>query len=127
MSELESILISTGKCRRYLLLNAHAGARPRRPEVPCPVSVPETAASGPHSNSLNMKLGMIGLGRMGAGMARNLLRAGHQVTAYNRTREKAEALSKDGVRIASSPADAARGTDAVVTMLSDDHALSEVV
>jgi 3-hydroxyisobutyrate dehydrogenase-like beta-hydroxyacid dehydrogenase len=74
-----------------------------------------------------MKLGFIGLGRMGAGMARNLLRAGHQVTAYNRTREKAQALSKDGARIASSPADAARGADAVFTMLSDDQALSEVV
>ncbi len=74
-----------------------------------------------------MKLGFIGLGQMGSGMARNLLRAGHQVTVYNRTREKAQALSKDGARPANSPADAARGCEAVFTMLADDHALSEVV
>lgn len=74
-----------------------------------------------------MKIGFIGLGKMGSGMARNLLRAGHEVTAYNRTREKAEALSKDGVRVANSPADAARGAEAVITMLADDHAVSEVV
>jgi len=74
-----------------------------------------------------MKIGFIGLGKMGTGMARNLLRAGHQVAAYNRTREKAQALSKDGARLAISPADAARGADAVFTMLSDDQALSEVV
>ncbi|HEX3685524.1 MAG TPA: NAD(P)-dependent oxidoreductase [Bryobacteraceae bacterium] len=74
-----------------------------------------------------MKIGFIGLGQMGSGMARNLLRAGHQLAVYNRTREKAQALSKDGARLANSPADAARGADAVFTMLSDDRALSEVV
>jgi len=74
-----------------------------------------------------MKIGFIGLGKMGTGMARNLLRAGHQVAAYNRTREKAQALSKDGARLANSPADAARGADVVFTMLSDDNALSDIV
>jgi 3-hydroxyisobutyrate dehydrogenase-like beta-hydroxyacid dehydrogenase len=74
-----------------------------------------------------MKIGFIGLGLMGSGMARNLLRAGHEVAAYNRTREKAEALSKDGARVANSPAEAARGSEAVFTMLSDDQAVSEVV
>lgn len=74
-----------------------------------------------------MNLGFIGLGRMGAGMARNLLRAGHHLAVYNRTREKAQALAEHGARIARSPADAASGAEAVFTMLSDDHALSEVV
>src|SRR4029077_10500155 len=46
-----------------------------------------------------MKLGFLGLGRMGSGMARNLLRAGHEVTVFNRTREKAEALAADGARV----------------------------
>jgi 3-hydroxyisobutyrate dehydrogenase-like beta-hydroxyacid dehydrogenase len=64
---------------------------------------------------------------MGAGMARNLMRAGHQLTVFNRTREKAEALARDGALVAQTPADAARNTEAVFTMLSDDHAVSEVV
>jgi len=74
-----------------------------------------------------MKLGFLGLGRMGAGMARNLLRAGHDVAVYNRTREKAEALRTDGARVAKSPADACRDAEAVFTMLSDDAALDELV
>lgn len=59
-------------------------------------------------------------------MARNLLRAGHRVTVYNRSPEKAQALSGDGAQQAGSPAEAARDAEAVFTMLSDDHALSEV-
>lgn len=74
-----------------------------------------------------MKLGFVGLGRMGSGMARSLVRAGHQVSVYNRTRQKAEALTRDGAMVADSPAGACRGAAAVFTMLSDDAALSEVV
>lgn len=74
-----------------------------------------------------MKLAFIGLGKMGSGIARNLLRAGHQVTVYNRTRERAEALAADGAVIAESPAEAVRGAEAVHTMLSDDAAVREVV
>jgi 3-hydroxyisobutyrate dehydrogenase-like beta-hydroxyacid dehydrogenase len=58
-------------------------------------------------------------------MARNLMRAGHKVAGYNRSRDKAEAI--DGIRIASSVADACRDAEAVVTMLSDDAALEAVV
>lgn len=64
---------------------------------------------------------------MGAGMARNLMRAGHQLTVFNRTREKTEALAAEGAQVARTPADAARNVEAVFTMLSDDHAVSEVV
>ena len=64
---------------------------------------------------------------MGMAMARNLLRAGHQVTAYNRSREKAEALVADGARAAVSPAGACQGAEAVLTMLADDRAVEQVV
>jgi 3-hydroxyisobutyrate dehydrogenase-like beta-hydroxyacid dehydrogenase len=73
-----------------------------------------------------MKLAFIGLGRMGSGMARNLLRAGHQVTVYNRTRDKAEPLAADGARIAASPAEACRDCEAAISMLADDRAVEEI-
>jgi 3-hydroxyisobutyrate dehydrogenase-like beta-hydroxyacid dehydrogenase len=64
---------------------------------------------------------------MGSAMARNLLRAGHQVAVYNRTRDKAEALAREGARVADSPADACRESAAVMTMLADDSAIEQVV
>ena len=73
-----------------------------------------------------MKVGIIGLGRMGAGMAANLLKAGHEVTVYNRTPAKAEALVAQGAKAAASVADACRG-DAVITMLANDEAVESVV
>ena len=72
-----------------------------------------------------MDVGFIGLGHMGMSMARNLLRAGHRVTVYNRTRSKAEALAAEGAQIAERPCDACRG-DAVITMLADDAAVEEL-
>jgi len=74
-----------------------------------------------------MKIAFIGLGRMGVGMARNLLRAGHSVTLYNRTREKAEALAGDEARVANSPAESCREAEVVMTMLADDVAIEEIV
>jgi 3-hydroxyisobutyrate dehydrogenase-like beta-hydroxyacid dehydrogenase len=74
-----------------------------------------------------MKIGFIGLGRMGAGMARNLLLTGHEVAVYNRSRDKAEPLAKDGARVADSPAAACLGAEAVLTMLADDAAVEHVV
>ena len=73
-----------------------------------------------------MKVGFIGFGRMGAGMAANLLEAGHDVTVYNRTRAKAEALIARGAKPAASVAEACKG-DAVVTMLANDEAVESVV
>ncbi len=64
---------------------------------------------------------------MGAGMARNLLRAGHELSVYNRSAKKAEALQREGARVAASPADACRNAEAVITMLADDEAVEEVV
>jgi 3-hydroxyisobutyrate dehydrogenase-like beta-hydroxyacid dehydrogenase len=73
-----------------------------------------------------MKLAFLGLGKMGSGMARNLLRAGHELTVYNRTREKAEALAREGARVANSPAEACRDCQAAVTMLADDAAVESM-
>lgn len=75
----------------------------------------------------SMNLAFLGLGKMGIGMARNLLRAGHNVAVYNRSREKAEALAADGARVADSPAGACREAEIVMTMLADDAALEQVV
>lgn len=73
-----------------------------------------------------MRIGFIGVGSMGSGMARNLIKAGHTVTVYNRTRSRAEELGSAGATIADTPAKAAAGAEAVITMLADDHALEEV-
>ena len=73
-----------------------------------------------------MKVGFIGLGNMGGGMAANLLKAGHSLTVYNRTPAKAEALVAEGATFAKTPGEAARG-DVVLTMLADDAAVEDVV
>jgi 3-hydroxyisobutyrate dehydrogenase-like beta-hydroxyacid dehydrogenase len=73
-----------------------------------------------------MKVGFIGLGRMGTAMAANLLKAGHEVTVYNRSSDKTRALSTLGARVAASIADACRG-EAVITMLANDEAVHSVV
>jgi 3-hydroxyisobutyrate dehydrogenase-like beta-hydroxyacid dehydrogenase len=72
-----------------------------------------------------MKVGFIGLGNMGRGMAANLLKAGHEVIAYNRTAEKAQALIQEGARYAARVQDACQA-DVVITMLADDAALESV-
>jgi 3-hydroxyisobutyrate dehydrogenase-like beta-hydroxyacid dehydrogenase len=73
-----------------------------------------------------VRVGFIGLGRMGSGMAANLIKAGHTVTVYNRTRAKAEPLAAQGARVADTIADACAG-DAVITMLANDEAVESVV
>jgi 3-hydroxyisobutyrate dehydrogenase-like beta-hydroxyacid dehydrogenase len=73
-----------------------------------------------------MKVGLIGLGNMGSGMAANLLKGGHEVSVYNRTPAKAQKLVEQGARYAAQVADACGG-DAVITMLADDHAVEGVV
>ncbi len=73
------------------------------------------------------KIGFIGLGIMGQPMAINLVKAGYSVTAFNRTRTKAETLERAGARIARSPAEAAREADLVFTIVSDTGAMEEVV
>jgi 3-hydroxyisobutyrate dehydrogenase-like beta-hydroxyacid dehydrogenase len=73
-----------------------------------------------------MDVGFIGLGAMGQAMARNLCKAGHKVTVYNRTRSRAEALVEDGAIIANTAAEAA-ANEVVISLLSDDKAVESVV
>ena len=73
-----------------------------------------------------MEIGLIGLGNMGSGIAKSLLRAGHQLIVYNRTRSRAEALRSHGATVVDSIAQACRG-EAVLTMLADDAAVESVV
>lgn len=73
-----------------------------------------------------MKVGFIGLGRMGQGMARNVLDAGNDLIVYNRTAAKAEDLRAAGATVVGSVAAAVAGRDVVITMLTDDTALTAV-
>lgn len=69
-------------------------------------------------------IAFLGLGRMGLPMATNLVSAGHALTVWNRSPEKARRFATDhGARAAASPAEAVAGSDVVVTMLADDAAL----
>jgi 3-hydroxyisobutyrate dehydrogenase-like beta-hydroxyacid dehydrogenase len=74
-----------------------------------------------------MKIAFIGLGRMGMGMARNLVRAGHTVAVFNRSREKADALAGSAARVANSPADACTDAEVIMTMVADDYAVEHIV
>jgi 3-hydroxyisobutyrate dehydrogenase-like beta-hydroxyacid dehydrogenase len=74
-----------------------------------------------------MKVGFLGLGKMGTPIARRLHAAGHEVTVWNRSRDRAEALLAEGVKVASTPAEAAQGNEIVLTMLFDDAAHQEVL
>lgn len=72
-------------------------------------------------------VGLLGTGLMGAGMARTMKRAGLEVTAWNRSPEKARPLADDGIGVVETPADAVRRADAVVTMLYDADAVLDVM
>ncbi len=74
-----------------------------------------------------MQIAFLGLGKMGAPMARRLLAAGYQVTVWNRNADKASELVTHGASLASSPAQAVTAADAVLTMLFDDAAHEEVL
>ena len=73
-----------------------------------------------------MRVAVLGTGIMGAPIARNLAAAGHEVRAWNRSADKAQALAGDGVEPAGDIAEAVRGADAVVTMLADGPAVEAV-
>jgi 3-hydroxyisobutyrate dehydrogenase len=74
----------------------------------------------------SMRVAVLGLGLMGAGMAGQLLDKGFEVSVYNRSRAKAEPLGERGARVAASPAEAAAGAALVVAMLADDDASRQV-
>jgi 3-hydroxyisobutyrate dehydrogenase len=70
---------------------------------------------------------LLGTGIMGAGMARNLLRAGLPLRVWNRTRAKIEPLAAEGAVLAESPADAVTGADVIITMVRDGSSVAEVI
>jgi 3-hydroxyisobutyrate dehydrogenase-like beta-hydroxyacid dehydrogenase len=72
-----------------------------------------------------MDIGFVGLGNMGSGMAANLLKAGHRVTAYNRSQAKVDALAERGAQPARTVAEACGG-EVVVSMLANDDAVEAV-
>jgi 3-hydroxyisobutyrate dehydrogenase len=74
-----------------------------------------------------MRIGFIGLGTMGAPMARRLLEAGHEVTVHNRTRGREEPLERLGARRATTPRECARDQELVITMVSDTPDVQAVV
>lgn len=74
-----------------------------------------------------MKVGSLGLGRMGAAIAANILRAGHDLTVWNRSPGKTEPLVRDGAAMARTPREAAVGRDIALSMLADDAALESVL
>ena len=73
------------------------------------------------------KVALLGAGIMGSAMARNLLEAGTEVRAWNRSTEKAKPLAEDGATVFEGPAEAASGADFLLTMLSDADVIEEVV
>ena len=75
----------------------------------------------------NAKVALLGTGIMGAAMGRNLIEAGMEVRAWNRSTEKAEPLAESGATIFEDPAEAASGADFLLTMLSDANVIEDVV
>src|SRR5438132_13130263 len=71
-----------------------------------------------------MRIAVLGTGTMGGPIARNLAAAGHEVRAWNRTRERAEGL---GAEVGETPAEATAGAEAVITILADGPAVEAVV
>ena len=74
-----------------------------------------------------LAVAVLGTGIMGAAMARNLLRAGHEVSVWNRDPAKTEPLINDGARRAANPAEAVEAADVVLTMLYDAAAVEQVM
>jgi 3-hydroxyisobutyrate dehydrogenase-like beta-hydroxyacid dehydrogenase len=74
-----------------------------------------------------VEVGFAGLGAMGTGIVRRLLASGHDVAGWNRSRERAEALADEGLRVVGSPADLARECDVVLSMLTNATAVEGVV
>ena len=74
-----------------------------------------------------MKVGFIGLGRMGKGMASRIQGAGHELTVYDVVREATAEFAAAGARVADSIADVCKGSEVIVTMLVEDSTVTDVV
>lgn len=78
-------------------------------------------------NTQKPTIGFIGVGLMGSEMAQRLIQAGYTVTVYDRTREKAEQVAQHGARVANSLTDVASGSEVVISMLTDNTALDDIM
>lgn len=78
------------------------------------------------ASKLAIKVGIVGTGLLGRAVATRLLKTGHTITVYNRTREKTESLKKLGATIADTPKDVARVSDLVITIVKDAQAVESV-
>lgn len=76
---------------------------------------------------MSASIALLGTGLMGLPMARRLLDAGHRLTVWNRDSTKAAPLAQDGVRVAASAADAVKGADHIITMLTDGSVVEKVL
>jgi 3-hydroxyisobutyrate dehydrogenase len=76
---------------------------------------------------MRMKVAFIGMGTMGAAMALNIIKAGHEVTVHNRSREKEEPVAKAGARRAGSPEEASQGAEIIITCVSDTPDVEAVI
>src|SRR5690349_3165761 len=74
-----------------------------------------------------MRVAFLGLGNMGKPMALNLLRAGHELTVFNRTADKTKPLAEAGAKVAPSAADAVANCEVVMTMLANDAAVQDAL
>ena len=74
-----------------------------------------------------MQIGFIGVGLMGFPMAKNLLKSGYQLKAFNRSQDKAERLKEFGAEISVSIKDVVTNSDIIITMLTDDNAVEKVM
>lgn len=79
------------------------------------------------STAVSRKIGLIGLGLMGRPMGMNLLKAGHSLTVWNRTRERAQELLAAGAKLAKTPREVAERSEVLLTMVSDPPALESVL
>src|SRR5512133_1214382 len=94
---------------------------------PCLESVLFHSVTAGYVRRMRMRIGVLGLGTMGAPLANNLRKAGYTVTVWNRTAAKAESLVKKGVTLAPTPRECASGQDLVFTCLADENALEAVL
>ena len=74
-----------------------------------------------------MQIGFIGIGLMGFPMAKNLLKSGYKLKAFNRSQDKAERLKEFGAELSTSIKDAVTSSDVIITMLTDDAAVEKVI
>jgi 3-hydroxyisobutyrate dehydrogenase-like beta-hydroxyacid dehydrogenase len=95
----------------------------RRPYRPPNIAFPVNSLK----NGIVMKIGFLGLGNMGTPMALRLLAAGHELSVWNRSEARTKPLIHEGAIAAATPAEAELGSDAIITMLSDDAAYEEVL